>query len=394
MDYSELSQQLELSVMWRSKLTQSATWLRRLNRGCSISLLFTQTLKPSLGNSLIEKWISSVEASLASHLVQQEGKQETKTLDTYSHTSPKELEYANLPLFSWKMLQASSAQSLKEINGKTQREHLFCSMSLESWKEWAIEQRQAHSQREKWEHHTKEKEFLYLLLEMGSQKKVLIESQNLSEQVNLNVKEQNWKTPLTLDVGREKNLITKKGEVWKGEGRAYRKNGTYKQITLNYQVEVIESHAILQQGALDNIGMSHQELMLQEHCRGKLNPRWVEMLMGLPIGWTMASCTNPLIIELMSLGYLETELYHKQQKEPLEHYGQNWSTPPASQRGEGLDNYLSRMKSRFKRGFKDAFAPTLQVQVEAEYKGVNIKDEINSIKQQCWANSIDKDKYE
>jgi hypothetical protein len=26
----------------------------------------------------------------------------------------------------------------------------------------------------------------------------------------------------------------------------------------------------------------------------KLNPRWVETLMGLPVGWVMPSCTNPI----------------------------------------------------------------------------------------------------
>lgn len=29
---------------------------------------------------------------------------------------------------------------------------------------------------------------------------------------------------------------------------------------------------------------------------GKLNPRWVETLMGLPVGWTMPSCTSPVTI--------------------------------------------------------------------------------------------------
>jgi len=50
----------------------------------------------------------------------------------------------------------------------------------------------------------------------------------------------------------------------------------------------------------------------------KLNPRWVEMLMGLPIGWTMPSCTNPLIIEQMSLDCLAMELYPTP---PNEHLG-------------------------------------------------------------------------
>lgn len=35
-------------------------------------------------------------------------------------------------------------------------------------------------------------------------------------------------------------------------------------------------------------------------CSGKLNPRWVETLMGLPIGWTMPSCIRPVTIEQTS----------------------------------------------------------------------------------------------
>jgi len=29
---------------------------------------------------------------------------------------------------------------------------------------------------------------------------------------------------------------------------------------------------------------------------GKLNPRWVETLMGLPVGWTMPTCPSPVTI--------------------------------------------------------------------------------------------------
>jgi hypothetical protein len=39
----------------------------------------------------------------------------------------------------------------------------------------------------------------------------------------------------------------------------------------------------------------------------KLNPRWVETLMGLPIGWTMPSCITPLTIEPTNCDYLEME---------------------------------------------------------------------------------------
>ena len=40
--------------------------------------------------------------------------------------------------------------------------------------------------------------------------------------------------------------------------------------------------------------------MVERTQSGKLNPRWVETLMGLPIGWTMPSCIRPVTIERTS----------------------------------------------------------------------------------------------
>jgi hypothetical protein len=40
----------------------------------------------------------------------------------------------------------------------------------------------------------------------------------------------------------------------------------------------------------------------------KLNPRWVETLMGLPIGWTMPSCASPQTIALTSCDSSAMEL--------------------------------------------------------------------------------------
>ena len=50
----------------------------------------------------------------------------------------------------------------------------------------------------------------------------------------------------------------------------------------------------------------------------KLNPRWVETLMGLPVGWTMPSCAFPVTIELTNCDCLETEWCPQQQNEPSE----------------------------------------------------------------------------
>lgn len=46
---------------------------------------------------------------------------------------------------------------------------------------------------------------------------------------------------------------------------------------------------------------------------GKLNPRWVETLMGVPVGWTMATCSHPLAIEPMNSGFSETASSQPQQ---------------------------------------------------------------------------------
>ena len=51
---------------------------------------------------------------------------------------------------------------------------------------------------------------------------------------------------------------------------------------------------------------------------GKLNPRWVETLMGLPIGWTMPSCIRPVTIERMNSDCSETESCRQQRSEPSE----------------------------------------------------------------------------
>jgi hypothetical protein len=59
-------------------------------------------------------------------------------------------------------------------------------------------------------------------------------------------------------------------------------------------------------------------VMEQQKNSGKLNPRWVETLMGLPVGWTMPSCASPVTIERMSSDSSVTVLYQQQQNEPSE----------------------------------------------------------------------------
>jgi len=50
----------------------------------------------------------------------------------------------------------------------------------------------------------------------------------------------------------------------------------------------------------------------------KLNSRWVETLMGLPVGWTMPSCVSPVTIERMNSDSSATESYPQPQNEHSE----------------------------------------------------------------------------
>lgn len=52
---------------------------------------------------------------------------------------------------------------------------------------------------------------------------------------------------------------------------------------------------------------------------GKLNARWAETLMGVPVGWTMPSCASPVTIERMNSDSSVTALSQQQQNEPSEH---------------------------------------------------------------------------
>jgi hypothetical protein len=47
---------------------------------------------------------------------------------------------------------------------------------------------------------------------------------------------------------------------------------------------------------LDKANIEEQVAIQINIKNAKLNPRWVETLMGLPVGWTMPSCTQPVRI--------------------------------------------------------------------------------------------------
>ena len=152
-DSNSFCQACEKSLMWRSKPSPYATWLRRWKRGGFVKHLSLRMLRPSHTNDFLDAWTFYLGDSRVNRLAQQELERELKTLATSIPTSVKESESADLELFSSKTLKGLSVP-------KQQTENQFSSMSSATWKAWVTEQRQEYSQRLKLAHLIRESESL------------------------------------------------------------------------------------------------------------------------------------------------------------------------------------------------------------------------------------------
>ena len=249
LDSKELSALCEQSLTAKSSFSPVKTWLRRCRRDSWTMRLFGQILQPFLGKSFLDWWTSCQVGSRVSHFQVQGQEEPMKTQDICSHLFWRELSDADLPLFSLKTLKESSVQDCQEIIGEMLPEPRFCSMSSASWNAWVTEQRLDYFQRKNAVPHT-------------------------HEGVRLS-----WPTPTTRD-------CKDTGDLSKSD---YRKDGKLRKDVLPRAVS-LNSRGYYGPAGQVNISMngSHQEL---------LNPRWVEALMGIPIGWVMPNCLNPMTIE-------------------------------------------------------------------------------------------------
>ena len=197
LDSEEFSQICEKSLTWRGKDSLARTWLQRWKRNTWMQHLCSRTLRPSLTQGFVTKWISSLGDSRASLSRLLENVKQQKTQDTSSLSSQTESETVNLELFSSKMLKESSPP-------KPQTENQFSSMSSESWKAWVTEQRQEYSQRVKLAHHIRESGSSYWGSPATNDANKTPHCEVNSKQAGLTRSvgraEANWATPNTMDV--------------------------------------------------------------------------------------------------------------------------------------------------------------------------------------------------
>jgi len=307
---------LEQSVTLRSKHSAAPTWQRRLKKGGWITHLSGRILKPSQHQNFVEKYTESLEGIHASRSAVQASDKEKKTQDTYGHTSSS--TSGQLDLFG--AFSRTSKVTPRWGYGE----------SCPIWKKKVTERRGVYSQRKKLALHTKgnecsswptatsrdwkdsmgnvppsrQKECKQTLGQRVAhwatpQASDHIEGARTAKESNQkclgrDLNQMNWPTPRAGNPGSRKpgtggkilaeeaknhagppapeksNTSGKNHGSWPtASARDWKDNGTTKPNSIG-----------------KTRGFSLGQKMVETSTPGKLNPDWVEQLMGLEVGWT------------------------------------------------------------------------------------------------------------
>jgi hypothetical protein len=295
LDSSEQSQVCAQSLFVRSKPSQLRIWSAKWKRDSWTRHLSGRILRPSLGQRFATEWTSSLGATHASPSVQQANDSEVKTPGISGRISQEAFQFFNQESASLKTSRATLP--------------VGCITFCATWEDWVTEQRGAYSQRLNAERLTNASGCSsWPTPQVGEEKVCMTGTQNqrmlshavidgLADQVSLSTPGSRpglWHTP---EAHERTHTPRKCG------------HGT---IPLANQV------AWRTPDTSDRRSSKSTQIGLSNQMSGKLNPRWVETLMGLPVGWTMPSCASPVTIERMNSDSLVTVLSQQQQNEHSE----------------------------------------------------------------------------
>ena len=273
LDFGECSQTCAQSLTVRSKPSQWKTFLREWKRGNWMRLRSGAISSPSLGQSFLGWWTSSLAATRVSHSVQPGSEPEQTTQDIFGPTSQAAFDFFG-----------PESASLRMSKGTSRWDSPASSVI---WKRWVIKCRGEYSVRLNAVRLTSASECLSwptattrdwkdTITGTHPPSRPLLGQQTLGQAVSvmsglaaqgnhstLGSRPESWATPRTKDA-----------EGW------------------------MMNKARLADGKPEDT-LTGQALNSDKN-NGKLNPRWVETLMGLPVGWTMPTCASPVIPGLTS----------------------------------------------------------------------------------------------
>lgn len=326
LDLDERAWMCAQSLMSRSKPSAAPTWLRRLKKDAWMTRLSTRILKPSLQESFEEKFVASLEDIPVSRFQAQESEKERKTQDTCGHTS--ESMSGQLDLFGafsrmsevtprwgygescpiWKKMVTERSG---DCSRRRKQARLTNASDASSWRNFPTP-----------EAHTVEK----YSLQKDGQKKTQ-RSRNLTAMaINGELAEGMRKDETAIGTAshakcqssEDAGAITERCNAQSAVNGLTLSTTNYPKMDANIAEQNWPTPRagnpgsrkpgtggkILAEEAKIHAGPPAQEKSStsgKNHGSPKLNPNWVEQLMGLPIGWT-------------DLGSWATESSHKPQK--------------------------------------------------------------------------------
>ena len=255
-DSSEQSQVCEQSLLVRSKASPARTWSLKWKRDTWTQHLSGRILKPSLGPSFLAAWTSSLEVIPASPSPAQASDSEPTILGTSGQQSEMVFD------------SCGPDSAFSRTSRDTLR--LDSPQSSATWKKMVTEQRGEYSQR--------------------------LRSARLTSGNGCS----SWPTASARDWKDSSGMAT---EATNPDG------------SLRTRTDQL-ARAVYAAGPAVPASPSTHGSRQERQNLGKLNPRWVETLMGLPVGWTMPSCASPVTIEPMNCASSATASFPPPPNEP------------------------------------------------------------------------------
>ena len=345
------------SLLSRSKPSPQRTWLQRLKRDCWTMHLSGAISSDSLGESFTDWWTSSLAATRASHSQQPASDSAPKTHDTSGRLSQPEL------------LQCDQQSASSRMSKDTFL--LGCVTSCKTWQDWVTERRGAWRQRVNAARLTRGSGSLSWPSVTTRDHHSQGSSHGYGQQMLSTMLEKNWPTANARDwkdhgptQGNRTNpnlgtAVHRNGQAARASSSSLGSRQGLSWMTpraceaQNPPMGVDKrhhglTHQVTKQWATptncDHKGATTPEACKQWESRGqnlpeqtasisagKLNPRWVETLMGLPIGWTMPSCIRPVTIAPTSCDSSGMALCRPAQSEPSDFLLASWPSPRAGE---------------------------------------------------------------
>jgi len=288
LDSVERSLICERLLMRRSKRSPARTYLREWKAGNLTRLQSGLISNLSRGERFLDEWTSSLAVTHANHSLPQENASAQTTPATSGHSSQMEFRFFDPASASLKMSRDTFPSD--------------CERSLANWNQWVTRCRGEYSRRVKLAHLTRESESSSWPTANARDRKDSVNSvppsvgQTRGYSLGMAVAEKIWPTASTRDY---------KGAPSTEAGWIRPDNGRLRNDTLDRAVALQKvvnrrtptTEAMFNLGHPAPINPSTDGNLLESWLTPiaeKLNPRWVETLMGLPVGWTMPSCFHPI----------------------------------------------------------------------------------------------------